>query len=90
MLKSLGRRVGFVLLVAVILGAVAVPAASATGLPSAGERASESQISLTNAGGWNCSQTYVVQRVTISPVSPTGSAPRSTLWCDATTSGTRM
>jgi LysM repeat protein len=62
MFRSLGRRVGFVLLVAVILGALAAPAASASTSASSGERVSGAQLNATNAGGWGCSQYYVVRR----------------------------
>ena len=62
MFKSLRARVGLVLMVVVVLSVLAVPAASAGTLAAPSERASGSQLGANNAGGWGCSQYYVVRR----------------------------
>jgi len=54
--------VGLILMAAVVLSALAVPAASAGTLASPSERSSGSQLGANKAGGWGCSQYYVVRR----------------------------
>jgi hypothetical protein len=62
MFKSLGRRVGFVLLAVVLLSALAVPAVSAGNLAGPNERASESELCGVNAGSSGCFTYYIVRR----------------------------
>jgi hypothetical protein len=58
MFKSAKARVLLVLVAVLILSTAAVPAASAGTLAAP----SSSQLSANKAGGWGCSQTYVVRR----------------------------
>jgi hypothetical protein len=62
MFKCVRRRVGPILIAVVILGALAVPAASAGTLAGPNERSSESQLSGNSVGDWGCSSSYVVRR----------------------------
>jgi PA14 domain/LysM domain len=62
MFKSVGRRVGLILMAIVVLSALAIPAASAGTLAGPSERASGSQLGADKAGGWGCSRYYVVRR----------------------------
>ena len=63
MFKIVGRRVGLVLMVVVILSALVVPAASAGTQAGPTERSSGSQLSASSAGGKGCcSKTIIVRR----------------------------
>jgi hypothetical protein len=59
---SVRRRVGLVLMAAVVLSVLAVPAASAGTLAGPSESVSGSQLGANNDGGWGCCQYYVVHR----------------------------
>ncbi len=62
MFVSVRRRVGFILAAVVIVGVLAVPAASAGALAGPSERASGSQLDAAKAGCGGCSHYYVVRR----------------------------
>ena len=62
MKKSVGGRVGLVLMVVVVLSVLAIPAASAGTLAVPSERASGSQLGAVKSGGYGCWTTYVVRR----------------------------
>jgi LysM repeat protein len=62
MYKSIGRRLGPILLVVVVLGVLAVPAASAETMVGPTERPSVSQLGASKEAGWACSRYYVVRR----------------------------